>query len=90
MLRALRVQIVLNNPGSSDPEFIKTFYFNSFPKTLWLTILGFLQRSIFLQLMKEVSDIDPDDHQKVKEYLKKIYQHNIKSIVFQSVGLSSA
>jgi hypothetical protein len=77
---SLEGAVVLNNPGASDPEFIKTFYFNSFPKTLWLTILGFLQRSIFLQLMKEVSDIDPDDHQKVKEYLRRYTSITLKAL----------
>ncbi len=80
ILQAESELIHLNNPDSSDPEFIKTFYFNSFPKTLWLTILGFLQRSIFLQLIKEVSDIDPEDHQKVKEYLRRYTSITLKAL----------
>jgi hypothetical protein len=77
---SLEGTVVLNNPSSSDPEFIKTFYFNSFSKSIWLTILGLLQRSIFLQLMKEVSDIDPDDHQKVKEYLRRYTSITLKAL----------
>jgi hypothetical protein len=77
---SLEGAVVFNNCNSSDPEFIKTFYSNSFHKSLWLTILGFLQRSIFLQLMKEVSDIDPDDHQKVKEYLRRYTSISLKAI----------
>jgi hypothetical protein len=77
---SLEGAVVFNNCSSSDPEFIKTFYSNSFHKSLWLTILGFLQRSIFLQLMKEVSDIDPDDHQKVKEYLRRYTSISLKAI----------
>jgi len=77
---SLEGAVVLNNCSPSDPEFIRIFYSNSFHKTLWLTLLGFLQRSIFLQLMKEVSDIDPDDHQKVKEYLKRYTNISLKAI----------
>jgi hypothetical protein len=77
---SLEGAVVLNNCGQEDPEFIRTFYSNSFHKTLWLTILGFLQRSIFLQLMKEVSDINPDDHQKVKEYLRRYTSISLKAI----------
>jgi hypothetical protein len=77
---SLEGAVVLNNCGPSDPEFIRTFYSNSFHKTLWLTLLGFLQRSIFLQLMKEVSDINPDDHQKVKEYLRRYTSISLKAI----------
>jgi hypothetical protein len=77
---SLEGAVVLNNCSSSDPEFIRIFYSNSFHKTLWLTILGFLQRSIFLQLMKEVSDINPDDHQKIKEYLKRYTSISLKAI----------
>ncbi len=77
---SLEGAVVLNNCSPSDPEFIKTFYSNSFHKTLWLTILGFIQRSIFLQLMKEVSDINPDDHQKVKEYLRRYTSISLKAI----------
>jgi len=72
--------VVLNNCSPSDPEFIRAFYTNSFQKSVWLYILGILQRSIFLQLMKEVSDIDPDDHQKVKEYLKRYTSISLKAI----------
>ena len=78
--------VVLNNCSSKDPEFIRTFYSNSFQKTLWLTILGDLQRTIFLQLMKEVSDIDPDDHLKVKEYLKRYTTISLKAI-FSKVSI---
>ena len=77
---SLEGAVVLNNCSPSDPEFIRTFYSNSFHKTLWLTILGFLQRSLFLQLMKEVSDINPDDHQKVKEYLRRYTSISLKAI----------
>jgi hypothetical protein len=77
---SLEGAVVLNNCSPSDPEFIRTFYSNSFHKTLWLTLLGFLQRSIILQLMKEVSDIDPDDHQKVKEYLRRYTSISLKAI----------
>lgn len=77
---SLEGAVVLNNCSPSDPEFIRIFYSNSFHKTLWLTLLGFLQRSIFLQLMKEVSDIDPDDHQKVKEYLRRYTSISLKAI----------
>lgn len=77
---SLEGAVVLNNCNPSDPEFIRTFFFTSFQKSLWLTILGFLQRSIFLQLMKEVSDIDPDDQQKVKEYLKRYTNLSLKAI----------
>jgi hypothetical protein len=77
---SLEGAVVLNNCGPSDPEFIRTFYSNSFHKTLWLTLLGFLQRSIFLQLMKEVSNINPDDHQKVKEYLRRYTSISLKAI----------
>jgi hypothetical protein len=77
---SLEGAVVLNNCGQEDPEFIRSFYSNSFHKTLWLTILGFLQRSVFLQLMKEVSDINPDDHQKIKEYLKRYTSISLKAI----------
>jgi len=77
---SLEGAVVLNNCGKQDPEFIRTFYSNSFHKTLWLTILSFLQRSIFLQLLKEVSDINPDDHQKVKEYLRRYTTISLKAI----------
>ena len=77
---SLEGAVVLNNCSQSDPEFIRTFYSNSFPKSLWLTVLGFIQRSIFLQLMKEVSDLDPDDHQKVKEYLRRYTTLSLKAI----------
>jgi len=77
---SLEGAVVMNNCGPDDPEFVRTLYSNSFHKTLWLTILGFLQRSFFLQLMREVSDIDPDDHQKVKEYLKRYTTISLKAI----------
>jgi hypothetical protein len=77
---SLEGAVVLNNCGPSDPEFIKAFYSNSFQKSVWLYILGVLQRSIFLQLMKEVSDLDPDDQQKVKEYLKRYTFIALKAI----------
>jgi len=83
---SLEGAVVLNNCGPSDPEFIRIFYSNSFHKTLWLTLLAFLQRSIFLQLMKEVSDINPDDHQKVKEYLKRYTSISLKAI-FSKVSI---
>jgi hypothetical protein len=71
---------VFNNCSPEDPEFIKTFYSNSFTKSLWLTILGVMQRTIFLQLMKEVSRIDPNDHQMVKEYLLRYTRISLKAI----------
>jgi hypothetical protein len=71
---------VFNNCSSSDPEFIKTFYTNSFPKSLWLTILGVMQRSVFLQLMKDVSRIDPGDHKEVKAYLMRHARISLKAI----------
>jgi hypothetical protein len=77
---SLEGAVVLNNCNETDPEFIKTFYTTSYQKTLWLTILGFLQRSIFLQLMKEVASIDPDDHKKVKEYLRRYTSISLKAI----------
>jgi len=77
---SLEGAVVLNNCSPSDPEFIRIFYSNSFHKTLWLTLLGFLQRSISLQLMKEVSDIDPGDHPKVKEYLRRYTSISLKAI----------
>jgi hypothetical protein len=77
---SLEGAVVLNNCSETDPEFIKTFYSNSYQKTLWLTILSFLQRLIFLQLMKEVASIDPDDHNKVKEYLKRYTSISLKAI----------
>jgi hypothetical protein len=77
---SLEGAVVLNNCKPSDAEFIRTFYYNSFPKTLWLTILGFLQRSIFLELHREVSDINTDDHQKVKDYLKRYTSISLKAI----------
>jgi hypothetical protein len=83
---SLEGAVVLNNPGSSDPEFIKTFYSGSFQKTYWLAILGFLQRSIFLQLMKELSDIDPDDHHLVKEYLSRYTTISLKAL-FSKVSI---
>jgi hypothetical protein len=83
---SLEGAVVLNNCGQEDPEFIRTFYSNSFHKTLWLTNLGFLQRSIFLQLMKEVSDINPDDHLKVKEYLRRYTSISLKAI-FSKVSI---
>jgi hypothetical protein len=71
---------VFNNCNSADPEFIRAFYTNSFPKSLWLTILGVMQRSVFLQLMKEVARIDPNNHQKVKEYLSRYTRISLKAI----------
>jgi hypothetical protein len=71
---------VFNNCSSTDPEFIRTFYTNSFPKSLWLTVLGVMQRSVFLQLMKEVTRIDPDNHQLVKEYLIRYTRISLKAI----------
>jgi hypothetical protein len=77
---SLEGAVVMNNCSPSDSEFIRTYYSNSFNKTLWVTVLGFLQRSIFLQLMKEVSAINPDDHQKVKEYLRRYTTISLKAI----------
>lgn len=83
---SLEGAVVLNNSSSSDPEFIQTFYSSSFQKSLWLMILGILQRSIILQLMKEVTDIDPDDHRKVKEYLRRYTTISLKAI-FSKVSI---
>ena len=77
---SLEGAVVLNNCSSSDPEFIRAFYANSFQKSVWLYILGVLQRTIFLQLLKEVSDIDPDDHQMIKVYLKRYTSISLKAI----------
>ena len=83
---SLEGAVVINNSGSSDPEFLKTFYSGSFQKTFWLAILGFLQRSIFLQLMKELSDIDTNDHQMVKEYLGRYTTISLKAL-FSKVSI---
>jgi hypothetical protein len=72
--------VILNNSGESDPEFIRTYYAGSFRNTLWVVILGLMQRSIFLQLMKEVSDVDPDDHPMIKKYLKRYTRISLKAI----------
>ena len=77
---------VFNNCSISDPVFIITFYSNSFKRSLWLAILGLLQRSVFLQLLKEVSDVNTDDHKKVKEYLKKYTTVSLKAI-FSKVSI---
>ena len=71
---------VLNNCSISDPDFIKAFYTNSFPKSLWLTVLGVMQRSVFLQLMKEVTRVDPEDHRLVKEYLMRYTRISLNAI----------
>jgi hypothetical protein len=83
---SLEGAVVLNNSSSSDPEFLKTFYSGSFQKTYWLAILAFLQRSIFLQLMKELSDIDTDDHYMVKEYLSRYTSISLKAL-FSKVSI---
>jgi hypothetical protein len=77
---SLEGAVVLNNCSSTDPEFIRTFYSNSFQKSVWLYILGVLQRAIFLQLLKEVSDLDPDDPHIVKEYLRRYTSISLKAI----------
>jgi hypothetical protein len=77
---SLEGAVVLNNCSSADSEFIKAFYSNSFQKSVWLYVLGILQRSIFLQLLKEVSKLDPDDQQIVKEYLKRYTNLSLKAI----------
>jgi len=77
---SLEGAVVLNNCSSSDPEFIRAFYTNSFQKSVWLYILGVLQRTIFLQLLKEVSDINPEDHQMIKEYLTRFTSISLKAI----------
>lgn len=71
---------VINNCKQSDPEFIKTFFNNSFQKSLWLTILGVMQRSVFLRLLREISEIDPDNHQLVKAYLIRYTKISLKAI----------
>jgi hypothetical protein len=83
---SLEGAVVMNNSDPSDPEFLRTFYAGSFQKTYWLTILSFLQRSIFLQLMKELSDIDTDDHQMVKEYLRRYTSISLKAL-FSKVSI---
>lgn len=83
---SLEGAVVLNNSSSSDPEFLRTFYSGSFQKSTWLAILGFLQRSIFLQLMKELSDIDTDDHLMVKEYLRRYTSISLKAL-FSKVSI---
>jgi hypothetical protein len=77
---------VFNNCSVSDPVFITTFYSNSFKRSLWLAFLGLLQRSVFLQLLKEVSDVNTDDHKKVKEYLRKYTTVSLKAI-FSKVSI---
>jgi hypothetical protein len=72
--------VIFNNTGETDPEFIRTFYSGSFKNSLWVAILGLMQRSIFLQLMKEVSDVDPDNHQKIKEYLTRYTRISLKAL----------
>ena len=72
--------VIFNNSGESDPEFIRTFYSGSFKNSLWVAILGLMQRSIFLQLMREMSDVDMDDHIKIKEYLKRYTSISVKAI----------
>jgi hypothetical protein len=77
---SLEGAVVFNHATSSDPEFLKSFYSNSFQKSIWLNILGCLQRSIFLQLLKEVSNIEPDDHQMIKEYFRRYTSITLKAI----------
>lgn len=72
--------VIFNNTGKEDPEFIRNFYSNSFKNSLWVALLGLMQRSIFLQLMKEVSDVDPDDHHKIKEYLRRYTGISLKAL----------
>ena len=72
--------VIFNNAGQTDPEFIRTFYSGSFKNSLWVVILGLLQRTIFLQLMKEVYDVDPDDHMKIKEYLRRYASISLKAL----------
>jgi hypothetical protein len=83
---SLEGAVVLNNSGSKDPEFLRTFYTGSFQKTYWLAILAFLQRSIFLQLMKELSAIDTDDHYMVKKYLGRYTSISLKAL-FSKVSI---
>ena len=77
---SLEGAVVLNNCTTMDSEFLKSFYSNSFQKSVWLYILGILQRTILLQLLKEVSDLDPDDPKIVKEYLKRYTSTSLKAI----------
>ena len=77
---SLERAVVLNNCSTTDSEFLKSFYTNSFQKSVWLYILGVLQRAILLQLLKEVSDLDPDDPRIVKEYLKRYTSTSLKAI----------
>jgi len=72
--------VIFNNSGESDPEFIRSFYSGSFKNSLWVANLGLMQRSIFLQLMKEVSDVDMDDHIRIKDYLKRYTIISVKAI----------
>jgi hypothetical protein len=83
---SLEGAVVFNNSGRSDPEFLRTFYSGSFQKTYWLAVLAFLQRSIFLQLMKELSDIDTSDHRMVKEYLSRYTSISLKAL-FSKVSI---
>jgi len=77
---SLEGAVIINNSSPKDPEFIRTFYSNSFKNSLWVVILGLMQRSIVLQLMKEVSDVDPDDHKKIKEYLRRYTGMSLKAL----------
>jgi len=72
--------VIFNNSGNTDPEFIKVFYNTSFQKNLWVIILGLLQRSIMLQLMTNVSEISPDNHKKIKEYLRSYARISLKAL----------
>lgn len=77
---SLEGTVILNNTNPSDPEFIKRFQSGSFQKSLWLYILGLLQRTFFLELLNEVYEIDPRDHDKVKEYLRRYASISFKAI----------
>jgi hypothetical protein len=77
---SLEGAVVLNNSHPDDPEFLKRFHTNSFQKSQWLYLLGLLQRTFFLELLNEVYEIDPGDHNKVKEYLRRYASISFKAI----------
>ena len=77
---SLEGAVIFNNSDKSYPAFLREFYSGSFKNSLWVVTLALMQRSIFLQLMKEVSDVDPDDHKKIKEYLKRYAGISLKAL----------
>jgi hypothetical protein len=71
---------ILNNPGDYDSDYIKTFYSGSFKNSYWVAILALMQRAIILQLLKEVSNVDPDDHLRIKDYLRRFTGISLKAL----------